>query len=110
MATNSYEGRVCTGCGKHVTGTTPAAQCADCGGAWVAATPDRLACDRCGGPDACRVLNSEHDRLCDDCIDDENSDNPPCPECDRRLVVDADGEWCPGCGLMRDQGGADDDE
>lgn len=67
-------GHVCTGCGKHVTGTYPYGPCADCGGHWVAATPDNIACDRCGEQDASRVFNSEHNRLCDDCIEWENRD------------------------------------
>ena len=98
---------VCGGCGKHVTGTWPATRCADCGGHWLPATPERLACDRCGDADASSVLNSEHNRLCPDCIDAENSDNPPCPDCDRRLLPDGTGGWeCPDCWTAVERGEA----
>lgn len=64
----------------------------------MGATPERLACDRCGAEDASRVLNSEHDRLCKDCIDHENRDNPECPDCDRRMLPFEKGVWeCPDC-------------
>lgn len=69
---DAYAGWVCDGCGKHVTGSMPVDQCSDCGGRWFEATPDRLACDRCGHEDASRVFNSEHNRLCEDCIQQEN--------------------------------------
>jgi len=68
----SRPGWVCDGCGKHVTGSIPVSQCADCGGRWFEATPEQLACDRCGDRDASRVFNSEHNRLCEDCIAFEN--------------------------------------
>jgi hypothetical protein len=64
-------GWVCDGCGKHVTGSIPRNQCADCGGRWFEATPKRLACGRCGDEDASRVFNSDHNRLCQKCIDYE---------------------------------------
>jgi len=67
-----YAGWVCDGCGKHVTGSMPVDQCSDCGGRGFEATPDRLSCDRCGDRDASSVLNSEHNRLCDDCLRWEN--------------------------------------
>jgi len=70
--TDRYAGWVCDGCGKHVTGSMPVDQCSDCGGRWFEATPDRLACDRCGNEDASRVFNSDHNRLCKDCIAEEN--------------------------------------
>lgn len=64
---------VCTGCGKAVSGSILVDTCSDCGGEWVEATPERLACDACGAEDAARVLNSEHNRLCENCIRLENS-------------------------------------
>jgi Zn finger protein HypA/HybF involved in hydrogenase expression len=90
MPSDAHSGWVCEGCGKHVTGSMPVDQCADCGGRWFEATPERLACDRCGDADASRVFNSEHDRLCTDCIDWENRDNPACPECERRMLPATD--------------------
>jgi len=69
---DAYAGWVCDGCGKHVTNSMPVDQCSDCGGRWFEATPDRLACDRCGHEDASRVFNSDHNRLCRDCIAEEN--------------------------------------
>lgn len=63
------EGVVCGGCGKHVTSTSPPERCADCGGFFVPADEGRLACDRCGHPDAAQVLGNErYNRLCDHCI------------------------------------------
>lgn len=95
---DAYAGWVCDGCGKHVTNSMPVDQCSDCGGRWFEATPDRLACDRCGGKDASRVFNSDHNRLCDDCIDYENRENPECPDCGRRMLPDGPEEWeCPDC-------------
>jgi len=67
-----YAGWVCDGCGKHVTGSMPVDQCSDCGGRWFEATPERLGCDLCSDEDASRVFNSEHNRLCDSCIAEEN--------------------------------------
>jgi len=91
-------GWVCDGCGKHVTGSIPRDQCADCGGRWFEATPKRLACGRCGDEDASRVLNSDHNRLCQECIDYENRENPKCPDCGRRMLPDGPGQWeCPDC-------------
>jgi len=69
---NAYEGWVCDGCGKRFTGTMPVDQCSDCGGRWFEATPDRLACARCGNEDASPVFNSDYNRLCKDCIAEEN--------------------------------------
>ncbi|ELZ20813.1 hypothetical protein C475_19478 [Halosimplex carlsbadense 2-9-1] len=69
---DGYAGWVCDGCGKHVSGSAPGGRCADCGGNWRRATPDQLACDRCGDRDASSVLNSEYNRLCDDCLRWEN--------------------------------------
>lgn len=91
-------GWVCQGCGKHVIGTIPVGPCTDCGGRWTRATAEMLACDRCGAADASRVFNSGHARLCEDCIDHENRDNPQCPECGRRLLPNGPGRWeCPEC-------------
>jgi ribosomal protein S27AE len=81
-----HPGWVCDGCGKHVTDSIPADQCYDCGGRWFVATKDRLACDRCGEPGASRVLNSEFNRLCTDCVDWENRNNPECLDCGRNMV------------------------
>jgi predicted amidophosphoribosyltransferase len=78
-------GWVCDGCGKHITGSIPVDQCVDCGGQWTEATPERLACDRCGAEDASSVFGSEHNRLCEDCIRRENN-----------------GGVCPACGLESD--------
>lgn len=50
----------------------PVDQCADCGGRWFEATTERLACGRCGDEDASRVFNSDYNRLCKDCISEEN--------------------------------------
>jgi hypothetical protein len=65
---------VCVGCGKAVSGNDVKSgdRCHDCNKHFAPATPDRLSCDRCGDSDASRVLNSEHNRLCKDCIDWEN--------------------------------------
>jgi len=88
---------VCDGCGKHIT-SQPFGDCTDCGGPFLPATDDRLACDRCGDPDASSVFNSEHNRLCEDCIDYENRDNPQCPNCGRRMLPDGSDDWeCPDC-------------
>lgn len=89
------QGLVCGGCGKHVSGSVPGCECVDCGGTFVPATPERLACDRCGDDDASRVHNSEHTRLCEDCVDVENQDNPECPDCERRMI-ETDPESTPG--------------
>jgi hypothetical protein len=87
MTGTTIEGVVCNGCGKHVTGSRPAGACQDCGGHFVEATEDRLACDRCGDQDASRVFGpTEHSRLCDDCVDHENRDHPLCEDCDRRMI------------------------
>ncbi|MFC6975697.1 hypothetical protein ACFQL1_15140 [Halomicroarcula sp. GCM10025709] len=91
---------ICAGCGKVPAGRALGGQCTDCGGQFVEATDDRLACDRCGDADASRVLNCEaYDRLCTDCVDWTNRENPECPEptCERRLI-EWSGAWeCPGC-------------
>ncbi|RLM83722.1 hypothetical protein D3D02_17110 [Halobellus sp. Atlit-38R] len=68
-------GVVCDGCGKHVSAMIPTDRCQDCGGRYVPATPSALACDRCGSRNASMVINSEHSRLCPDCIDLENEGN-----------------------------------
>jgi ribosomal protein S27AE len=95
---SGHPGWVCDGCGKHVTGAIPRNQCVDCGGRWFVATEDRLACDRCGHEDTSRVLNSDHNRLCNDCVDYENRENPECPECSRRMLPDGADQWeCPDC-------------
>lgn len=69
---DGYAGWVCGGCGKHITDRYPGGECTDCGGSWLPANKELLACDRCGDPDASSVLNSEHNRLCDDCVRWEN--------------------------------------
>lgn len=77
-------GVVCAGCGKHVTGMNTPERCADCGGMFVPATGERLACDRCGYADAGRVFGNEnYNRLCDHCIREVNDPAP--------LVYDRDG-------------------
>ena len=83
---SGHPGWVCDGCGKHVTGSIPVDQCLDCGGRWFVATEERLACDRCGDEDGSSVLNSDYNRLCEDCVDWENRENPECPDCDRRMI------------------------
>lgn len=65
-------GVVCDGCGKHVPRQIPSPTCTDCGGRYIAATPSRLACDRCGSRNAGQVINSEFNRLCSGCVDKEN--------------------------------------
>jgi DNA-directed RNA polymerase subunit RPC12/RpoP len=95
MSETEQQGVVCSGCGKHVPVSVPASECVDCGGLYVPATPARLACDRCGDEDATRVHNSEHSRLCDECIDVENRYNPECPDCSRRMI-EADPASTPG--------------
>lgn len=99
MSATDHPGWVCDGCGKHVSGSIPRDQCADCGGRWFVATDDRLSCDRCGGEDASSVLNCEEfDRLCPDCVDWTNRENPECPECGRRMIAGSPGRWeCPDC-------------
>jgi len=79
---------VCVGCGKAVSGkeVRPGDRCHDCKKHFVQATPEKLACDRCGDKDASSVLNSEYNRLCDDCIDFENRQYPACPECGRMVT------------------------
>ena len=112
---SGHPGWVCDGCGKHVAGAIPRDQCVDCGGRWFVATEDQLACDRCGHEDASSVLNSDHNRLCDDCVDYENRENPKCPECGRRMLPDWEDQWeCPECwnhslapGPDRSKGGAE---
>lgn len=65
---------VCSGCGKAVsTINRPPDDCQDCGGSFLEATPGRLECEICRDPDASRVFNSEHNRLCDHCIELENA-------------------------------------
>jgi len=91
---------VCVGCGKAVSGkqVRPGNRCHDCGKQFVQATPEKLACGRCGAEDASSVMNSDHNRLCDDCIDYENRDNPKCPECGRRMIPNGAKVWeCPDC-------------
>lgn len=74
QSTDCRQGWVCSGCGKHVTGSTPGERCVDCGAPFVTATPERLACGNCGEEDASRVFNSEYSRLCGPCILKENAD------------------------------------
>jgi len=69
---DAYAGWSATAAGSTSPGRSPVDQCSDCGGPWFEASPDRLACDRCGHEDASRVFNSEHNRLCRDCIAEEN--------------------------------------
>lgn len=70
----SVIGAVCDGCGKHVSGSIPTPNCTDCGGRYITATPSRLSCDRCGSRNAGQVINSEHSRLCSDCVEKENEE------------------------------------
>lgn len=92
-----YHKKMCTGCGKVIDGR-PNGPCTDCGGRWKTPTREDLSCDRCGDRGASRVFNSDHDRLCDDCIDYENRDNPECPDCGRRMLPDGPESWeCPDC-------------
>lgn len=66
---------ICDRCGKVIEahGFHPST-CHDCGGAFVHPTAEMLACDRCGSEDAQRVFGpTEHDRLCDDCVDYVNA-------------------------------------
>lgn len=76
MNEQPYRGFVCHGCGKHITGHNYSPKkCHDCGGRFIDATPDRLACDRCGAADAGSVLGpTDHKRLCDSCIEAVNRD------------------------------------
>jgi len=90
-------GWICTGC-KKVISSQPFGPCHDCGGHYRPAIDDDLACDRCEDEDASRVFNSDHNRLCDDCIDYENRENPECPDCGRRMLPDDLQKWdCPDC-------------
>lgn len=59
---------VCNGCGKHVTAPVYTDECADCGGRFVEAMPEDLACAGCGAADAGRVMAPTPLRFCDACL------------------------------------------